>query len=343
MSYYAQLLLEPGRLAYQELDDPAPRAGEIVVEIAVALTDGTDLKAFRRGHPKIAMPGPFGHEFAGTVAAVGAGVERWRVGQRIVATHTAPCRDCFFCRVGQPNLCERFLDTITMGAYAGKLTLPAIIHEQNAFAIPDGVSFERAACLEPLSCVVHGQRLVAPVGFAGESVLILGAGSIGLMHLMLAQRRGAGRTAVLGRREERLALARELGADATDEVAERVRDCGGPCGFDVVIECAGTIEAWHAAFALTRPGGRLLLFGGPPTGTTITYDTARLHYGEITVLGCFHYTPDDVRAAFDWIAEGELPLERLITHRLPLAQLEQAFAGMMRGEGLKYAILPNAS
>lgn len=342
MSPYANFLAEPGHLDYREVPPAAPGEGEIVVDIAVALTDGTDLKAFLRGHPKIAMPGPFGHEFAGVVSAVGPGVDTWSPGDRIVSTHTAPCGDCFYCRKGQANLCKRFLDFITMGAYADQLVLPRIIHAQNAFRLPEHVPFERAACLEPFACVVHGQRVVAPAGFDGRNVLIVGDGAIGLMHLLLARRRGAAAVALLGQKPERLALAAELGAEVATTEPERIRAWAGAEGADVVLECVGLVEVWHTAFAWVRPGGALLLFGGPPTGTTVTWDTAKLHYGEVTVAGCFHYTPDDVREAFRLLTEEALPLEQLVTHRLPLSRLGEAFAGMQRGEGLKYAIVPDA-
>lgn len=342
MSPYANFLAAPGQLDYRLVPEPIPAADEIVVDIAVALTDGTDLKAYRRGHPKIAMPGPFGHEFAGVVCAVGAQVVDWHVGDCIVSTHTAPCQECHYCRCNQPNLCERFLDLITMGAYAERLVLPQTIHSQNAFHVPEHVTFLRAAFLEPFACVVHGQHVIAPQGFGGRTVLIIGAGAIGQMHLLLARRSGAGRTLITDPDDGRLMLARALGADVATPDPAALREAVAPWGADVVLECAGAVNAWELAFDLVRPGGHLLLFGGPPTGTKITFDTARLHYGELTVAGCFHYTPADVRRAFDLICDSDLPLERLVTHRLPLSRLQEAFEGMARGEGLKYAIIPDS-
>lgn len=339
------MLTAPGRIETRNLPDPAPQEGELLVAIRAALTCGTDLKAYRRGHPKIPFPSPFGHEFAGVVAAVGAGVCSFRPGDAVMAVHSAPCGSCFYCQAGQENLCETIMETKVLGAYADRILLPAHIVARNVYAKPDHLSFEEAAFLEPLSCVVYGSH-VQPMR-PGETLLIIGAGPIGLLHLLLARQRGVGRVIVTGRRQERLELAQRLGADTVvnverEDALPQIAALTGGRGADQVIECTGLPEVWEATPRLVRKGGRILLFGGCAAGTTVTFDTGRLHYDEITLQGVFHFTPAAVAEARDLLAGGAIRVAPLISARLPMAQLAEAFSLLQRGEGAKYALIPEA-
>ena len=207
----------PGALELRDLPMPSPGPGEIVLGIRAALTCGTDLKLFRRGHPKMPFPTRMGHEFAGVVLAAGSGA-RFREGDEIMSVHTAPCGACGLCRRGSENLCAEAMSSMTLGGFAEALLLPRPVVEINAFLKPASLAFEEAAFLEPLSCVVQGLEKVALR--AGESVVILGAGPIGLMQQILVKARGAGTVIVVGRRAARLDAARALGADAVlDEQA----------------------------------------------------------------------------------------------------------------------------
>jgi L-iditol 2-dehydrogenase len=208
----ATVYMGPGELDYRAMPVPALGKGEILVRISKALTCGTDVKTYRRGHPKYVPPTLFGHEFAGEVLEVGEGVERFKPGMRVVAANSAPCNSCYYCKRGQHNLCEDLL--VNLGAFAEYLRLPARIVEQSTFQIPDDLSDEEAAAMEPLACVVHGQDLlqIQP----GESVVIVGAGGpIGLMHLQLALRQGANPVIAVDLSEKRLKVAERLGATAT--------------------------------------------------------------------------------------------------------------------------------
>lgn len=339
----SQYLTAPGHLECREIPSPHPEAGELVVRICAALTCGTDLKTWRRGHPKIPLPSPFGHEFSGIVSAVGEGVTLFRPGDPVMAVHSAPCGDCFFCRAGQENLCETIMETKVLGAFAEEIRLPAHIVARNVFPKPPHLSFAEAAFLEPLACVVYGAQ-TQPFR-AGETVLILGAGPIGLLFLLLAQARGAARVIVVGRRPPRLKLAAELGADPVidaerGEVTAQVATATGGRGADHVIECTGRTEAWEASPYLVRKGGRILLYGGCPAGTTVTLDTGRLHYDEITLQGVFHFTPRAVAEARQLLVAGTIDVSRLISGSFRLAELEQALRLLQTGEGMKYVILP---
>lgn len=336
-------LLAPGQLELVEIDPPIPGPGEIVVRIGAALTCGTDLKTWRRGHPKIPLPSPFGHEFAGTVARVGAGVTAFAPGDGIMAVHTAPCGHCFFCDAGQENLCDRLMETKVLGAFAEELLLPAAIVARNAHPLPGHLDCVEAAMLEPLACVVYGDR-TQPMR-SHESLLIIGAGPVSLLFLLLARTRGVSRILVAGRSPERLRLARELGATrtidvTTESLAQAVKDATAGRGVDQVIECTGQPEVWEQATRLVRKGGRVLLYGGCSAGTTATFDTGRLHYDELTLQGVFHFTPAAVAEARDLLADRRIDVTPLISERLTLAALPIALERLARGEGCKFALFP---
>jgi threonine dehydrogenase-like Zn-dependent dehydrogenase len=206
----ASILVEPGKIELSEVEMQKPSCGEILVKIEAALTCGTDLKAFLRGHDLIPMPGVFGHEFSGVVAEAGRGVRRFKEGDAVMAVHTAPCLRCFFCKKRLYNLCEKIMHTKVLGAFAEYILLPSHVVAQNVFHKPKNLSFEEAAFLEPLSCVVHSVNPLRII--KGDSALILGAGPIGLLHLLLLKRNGA-KVAVADIKEDRLKIAKKLGAD----------------------------------------------------------------------------------------------------------------------------------
>jgi L-iditol 2-dehydrogenase len=339
----SHLLLAPGRLEMRELPSPLPGPGEMTIKIRAALTCGTDLKAFRRGHPKIPLPSPFGHEFSGIVAAVGEGVTAFRPGDEVMAVHSAPCGTCFFCRSGQENLCETIMDSKVLGAFAEEILLPAHIVERNVHPKPAHLSFEEAAFLEPLACVVHGSR-IQPLR-QEETLVILGAGPIGLLFLLLARAAGVGRVIVAGRRRDRLALAGELGADLVVDTEREdplavVAAKTGKRGADQVIECTGLPGVWEVCPDLVRKGGRILLFGGCPAGSRVCFDAGRLHYDEITLQGVFHFTPKAVNEARNFLNAGQIDVRPLISGRFPLADLEKALDLLISGRGVKYALIP---
>jgi len=343
----ANIIVKPGRIEPQEINTPKPSDGEILVKIKVALTCGTDLKAFLRGHPMIPMPGVFGHEFSGIVAEVGKGVRGFKEGDPIMAVHTAPSLKCMFCKKGLYNLCEKIMHTKVLGAFAEYILLPSHVVKQNVFHKQKNLSFEEAAFLEPLSCVVHS---IEPLDIKkGDSALIMGAGPIGLLHLILLKSKKA-KVAVNDINKERLEIAKRLGADfviPSDPTTSFLKifphppfPKGGVGRFDYVFECTGKPEVWEASVNYLRRGGTLILFGGCEKGTRVTYDTYRLHYDELTLKGAFHYTPDDVKKAYQLLCEGKLGLSRLISGSYPLSNTQEAFVKLSKGDGLKYAIVP---
>lgn len=332
----------------EEIPVPKLQEGEVLLKVEAALTCGTDLKVFRNGsHPKMLKPPVlFGHEFSGVIEAVGPGIHEFRPGMRVVAANSAPCRNCFFCKKGEPNLCEDLL--FVNGAYAEYLRLPARIVEQNLLKIPEGLSFQAAALTEPLACVVRGIKAAQPT--QGETVVILGAGPVGLMFVQLSVQAGA-KVILLGKGKERLKRAQSSGAQGVFDLVTKAdplsvirESTPEKKGADLVIEAVGKPNVWLQAISLARPGGRVLLFGGCPSGTEIPLDTRRFHYEELTLLSSFHHTPEAIREALGLIAKGVIRPEFLVSAEAPLEDLPQILRQMLEGhDGVKTAILPRGS
>jgi len=350
----ANVLVKPGLIELREVDTPSPSHGEVLVRVMAAMTCGTDLKAFKRGHPVIPMPGVFGHEFSGVVACVGKGVRKFREGDEIMAVHSAPCLDCRYCKKKLYNLCENIMNTKVLGAFSEYVLLPSHIVKQNAFLKPRNISFEEAAFLEPLACVIHGMASLRIR--SGSTALVIGSGPIGLLHLLLLKSKGS-KVAVADKHMKKLQTAKELGADYIYRVTENkapqyaqqvkggISGPGGDpefIGFDQVFECTGIPEVWERSAGYVRRGGTVVLFGGCRSGTTVTYETCRLHYDEITLKGVFHFTPEDVRQAYELLRTGNLNVTRLITGAYPLRHVCKAFNRLAKGQGIKYAIIPSS-
>ena len=335
-------------LRLERLAIPEAGPGEIVVRVGAALTCGTDLKVYRRGYHAMMLkpPIPFGHELAGTVAQVGAGVEKFKVGHRVVPLNSAPCDVCYFCRHNQQNLCEDLL--FNNGAYAEYLRVPARIVEKNTLPVPEGLAFEHAALTEPLACVIRG--LEESGAKAGDTMVVIGAGPIGLMFMHAAELAGVDVTAVV-KREDQVATAKLFGArqtirvdEAEDIVAATRALTPDARGADIVIEAVATPATWQWAVDMVRKGGVVNFFGGPPSVTVVALDTNRLHYGDITLKASFHHTPATCRTAFALIASGRFKAAEFLTGTAELAEVPEVFARMMtRGGGvrdIKTAVFP---
>jgi len=320
--------------------------GELLVRVRTALTCGTDVKVFRRGyHAKmIRPPALFGHEMAGDVVAVGAGVTHFRPGQRIVAANSAPCDRCFFCQHGQQNLCQDLL--FNNGAYAEFIRLPARIVQKNTYVIPSSLGYKDAALVEPLACSVRG--LDESNVHAGDTLAIIGLGPIGLMFVQLAKYAYGSHVIAVARRQEQVDRAMLLGADEGllmgnhAALASELKSLTGGRGADVVIEAIGHPEAWELATQLVRRGGTINFFGGCPSGTKVGLDTGLLHYSEITCKASFHHTPAHIRRSLEFLAQGKVNASFLVNHEEPLSQLPQVLHDLAhrRNGQIKTAIIP---
>jgi len=336
-------LVEPGKIEMRETAIPEPENGELIIKVERALTCGTDLKAFRRGHPKMPMPTPFGHEFSGTIADAGKSVNGYREGDAIMTVHTAPCGDCHYCNRRLENLCPITMDAMLLGAYAEYIKISKRVVALNTFHKPDHLTFEEAAILEPLACVVHG--MAALKIHINDTVLIIGAGAIGLMHILMAKAEGIENIIVSGKHRERLQLAKQLGAHHTidashADVQQTVLERTNGFGAAHVFECTGRPAVWEQAIEVVAKGGNVMLFGGCPAGDRISVDTERLHYDQISLIGRFHFTPRDVAKAHKLLTEKKVDVSKLISATLPLERLPEAFQRLQSGDGVKYAIQP---
>lgn len=335
------MLVEPRKIELRSEPIPAAPPGGLVVRVRAALTDGTDLKAYRRGHPQMPMPSRFGHEFSGDVAAVGEGTSGYAVGDAVMCVHSAPDGTCFWCLAGEEELCESVMSTKILGAYADYIEIPARIVARNCFHKPEGLAYRDAAFLEPLACVVHSVDYLRPAPDA--LVVVLGDGGFGLLHAQVLRDRGA-RPLLIGRRQERLDLSRALGIDTVDarvaDLHAAVAARTGGRGADALIECTGSQQVWESAPGFVRRGGTVSFFGGLPATAQVSFQAARLHYDEVKLISPFHFGPPAVARAFAMLRDGRIAVEPLVTRTYALGDIVEAFATLDGGEGIKFAIEP---
>lgn len=337
--YYAPL-----DVRFERVPIPRPGPGEVLVRIQAALTCGTDIKAYQRGHPAMLkkVPTTFGHEFSGDIVEVGQGVGHLKVGDRVVACNAVPCGQCFYCKMRQQNLCDNLL--VLNGAYAEYIIVPAPLTALNLLRVPDHLSYHEVAIAEPLGTAIHAVDLTDIR--LGDTVAVIGVGPLGLMIIRLAVLQGA-RVIAIGKGDERLAKARQFGAAEIVDIAREADPVAtvralteDERGADVVIEAVGKPEAWEEALKLVRKGGTVTFFGGCKTGTTITVDTYQLHYQEVKLLGTFHQTPRDFKRAVDLLSARLVDGREFVKETLPLSQLLQAFERVKQLQAIKYAIDP---
>lgn len=340
---WAQMFYKPGDVRFEQIDIPRPNDDEMLVKVRAALTCGTDLKTYRRGHPTIIqhIPSTFGHEFAGDVVEIGRNVTGFKTGDRVVGGNTAPCFHCYFCKKGEYSLCEN-LEYLN-GAYSEYVVIPKQILKYNYLHIPDGLDYREAALVEPLACAVHGIDNVDIK--VGDTVAVIGVGPIGLMFVRLATLRGA-RVVAIDFSDYRLEQSKKFGAVWTINAADsnhpaqvkKLTEEGK--GADLVIEATGFPEAWQNAVNMVRPHGQILTFGGTKKGTTFSIDCQKFHYEEIQIKAIYHHTPYHVKRALTLLGSRQVDGKLFITGEYPLSKTIDALESIGRQEGIKYAIIP---
>lgn len=349
----AAVLHGPEDVRLEEVPIPIPGPGELLVRVDVASADFTDRKVYLRGsHPMIQVPGLFGHEWAGTVAQVGPGAEtHWTVGQRVAAANSAPCHPaegpvCRQCRRGRQSMCEtiQYLN----GAFAPFILVPRRLAATNLHPVPAAVPLERMVFTEPYACVVQAVRRI-PVA-PGEVVAVVGAGPMGLFLVSALRHRHGPELIVvsLDHLDHRLRVAEELGATHalnTRELPAReaLRAALGRPDADVVIEVIGGVETHREALGLVGRGGTCVSFGGVAPGQVLPVDLGHLHYNEIALLPIYHHTPPDVAEAVRQLAAGQVPVERLVTGRLPLTEVRTALQLVADRASLRSLLLPQSA
>ena len=340
----AAVLYGKEHLRIEAVKVPEIGRGDVLVRVKAALTCGTDVKVFRRGYHArmIVPPALFGHELAGDIVGLGEDVKGFKIGQRVVAANSAPCGVCYFCRRELQNLCDDLL--FNNGAYAEYIRIPARIVQKNLYEMPAHVSYQDAALIEPLACVLRGleETSIRP----GDNVTIIGLGPIGLMFVRLATVYGA-RVIAIGRRPTQLERAAAMGArelvlsTETEALVKRVRDLTGGRGADVAIEAVGHPDAWEAAVRMLRRGGTVNFFGGCPNDSRISLDTQLLHYSELTCKASFHHTPAHIKKALEIVSRGEVTAHDFVNRVEPLTNLLEVMQHLMSHNGhMKTAIIP---
>jgi L-iditol 2-dehydrogenase len=348
----AAMYFGPKDVKIEEMPIPGIEEDGILIKIGAATTCGTDVKMYVRGYPELPiLPMPYGHECAGIVAEVGSKVKDFEVGQRVVSGIAAPCGKCYYCKRNQPVFCidRTYLipgGAMAGGAYAEYIAVPGVITRNNVHEIPGNLSFAEAAMIEPLACALYGIEDLPEIRI-GDSVVIIGDGAIGLFFLRLAKLKGA-YVVHLGSRKDRLEKAHKLGADVVidrhlvEDQTKSVYDALGGFGPDVVIESTGLPNVWELAVNMARRGGTVMLFGGCKGGTTVTFDTRKIHYDCLTIKSPSVYlqTPDLLKRCLYLFASGEIPGREFISGTFPLVDTVKAIEKHMNREGLKFEVIP---
>jgi len=332
---------KPGQVEWMELDQPAVGPGEVLLRPLACGICTTDIKLVRAGYqggPRYAL----GHELVGEVVQVGEGA-KWQAGDRVAATPYLPCGACHYCMRGQPTLCPHlFENCLDPGGLAERVRIPRPLAERGLFLLPAGIPLEFAALAEPLGCCVQGVEACRVT--AGDAVLVIGDGPIGLLCAAAARAYGASPLIVSGLTPRRLAVAQEHYADAIVDVAsedlrERVTALTGGRGADVVIVAVSSAEVVESGLAALRPGGVLNAFAGVPKGSTLQLDLRQLHYQQIHLTGSFGVGPYHVAQALRLLAGGRVDLAPLVTATFSFDETPGAVAYAMSLAGLKAVVV----
>jgi len=310
----------------EEMPTPTPRQGELLMKVVASGICGSDVMEWYR---RDKVPLVLGHEVAGEVVSVGEGVDQFSPGDRIAATHHVPCNTCRYCLKGHETMCETLLKGTSFhpGGFAEYIRIPAINVDRGVFHIPEGVSYENASFMEPLACVLRGQKNagIKP----GQTVLVLGSGISGLLHIGLARALGAGLIFAVDTIPFRLEKARQMGADlalhADGDIISAVREANDGFLADLVIICfEGFIPM---AFEMVERGGTILFFAGATEGARIPATINDIFWRtEVTLTSSYAGSPQDCQTAIDLLRAGSIPVENTVTHRLGMEEAPKGFA-----------------
>ena len=335
----------PGDIRVEEIPKPKCGPGELLVRVDVCAVCGTDLKSKLHGNPRIKAPLVMGHEFTGIVETVDAPGD-FQPGDRVVMATTVACGQCFYCQRGWRNICENIapMGFSYPGGMAEYVAIPALALEGgHVIKVPQHVEAKHAALAEPVSCAVNSVRQCGVQ--QGDTVLVMGAGPMGLLNALVARAAGAKVVLLSELNPLRRKQAEQFGLDRilnpeTDDMKQTVFDYTDGRGADVVIVAAPAIPPQEQALSLVRRRGTVCLFASlPPAKRMITIDSRILHYGEVRLIGSSDSTPEHVREAVAMIASKQIPAKKIVSHCLPLSKIDQAFELMTSGEALRVVLL----
>ena len=344
----AALFQGPGDLHVIDVDSPSAAPDELKIRVESCATCGTDAKIFGHGHPRLNPPQIIGHEIAGEIIEVGKDTSGYSLGDRVQIIAAVPCEECWACTAGKQGICinQTSMGYQYPGGFAEEMIVPAAVLKANGVnIIPGDLSFDEASVTEPLACALNAQRLIH-VG-DGDTVLVMGAGPIGCLHVRLARALGATKVMLADVNGGRLHLSadvvkpdRAIDMSSEDLAAIVLEETDG-IGPSVIITAAPSGVAQEQAIAMAAPGGRVSFFGGlPKDKPLITVDSNVVHYKELILAGANGSSPAQNAEALALIASGKVPVADLITHRLPLSQVEDAIHAVTSGEAIKVVIKP---
>ena len=341
----------PGNLSVEDVPTPTASPKEMKMRVMACATCGTDAKIFHHGHPRLEPPQVIGHEIAGEIIEMGSKVTGFTLGQRVQVIAAVPCENCWACKAERQGICpnQTSMGYQYAGGFAEEMIIPEqVIRANGVTTIPDNLSFAEAAVAEPLACAINAQRLVN-VG-PGDTVLVMGAGPIGCLHVRLARALGAEKVFLADINGGRLSLsANAVSPDvaidmSTQDLNEVVLQHTDGIGPSVIITAAPSGAAQEQAISLVRPGGRVSFFGGlPKDKPMIAVDSNVVHYRELILAGANGSSPAQNKEALELIASGKVPVSDLITHQLGLEDVEAAIHAVTSGEAIKVVITPQES
>jgi L-iditol 2-dehydrogenase len=343
----AGVLNKIDELEFMDMDKPILEQGDILVKVMAAALCGTDLRIFHGSKTKgVRYPSIIGHEFSGKVVEVGRSVMEYSVGDRITADPVLPCGGCEYCLSGMENVClnREALGYEYDGCFAEYIRIPEkFIKRGNIQLLPVSIGYRSAALAEPLACVINGQRKLDIS--TGNKVVIIGAGPIGLMHMLIARASGASKIIISEPNDYRRNVAKSMGANVVinpikDNLLDIVKEHTGGIGADVIICAIGNPKIVNDALLCARKGGRISLFAGFSKDITPEVDVNLIHYNELVVIGASSLQRRDIKTALNLIEGGIVDVEQLVTKTFPLKQIEEAFKVAEAGNELKVIIEP---
>ncbi|MGH7797216.1 MAG: zinc-dependent dehydrogenase [Candidatus Binatia bacterium] len=309
----------------EELPVPKIGAGELLIRTRASGICGSDLMEWYRVKK---APLVLGHEITGEVVEVGDGVTDFSVGERVFSSHHVPCGTCRYCLAGHQSVCDLLRTThFDPGGFAEYIRVPKINVELGTLRIPETMTYDEGSFIEPLACVVRAQRLARLA--AGQTVLVIGSGISGLLHIQLARARGAARIIATDISDYRLKAAAQFGADATihgsTDVPARLRDFNDGRPADLVIVCTGAMPAIQQAVKSVDRGGRLLFFAPTAAGVDVPIPLCDFWRDEISVVTSYAGSGDDLQEALELIRDHQVRVADMVTHRLSLAEAGRGF------------------
>jgi L-iditol 2-dehydrogenase len=321
---------------------PVIGPGEMLVKVAASGICGSDVMEWYRVRK---APRVLGHEMTGEIVEVGEGVDNYNVGQRVFVSHHVPCNSCHYCLAGAHTACDTLHNTnYDPGGFAEYIRIPKINVENGVYLLPDDMSYEEGTFIEPLACVMRGQRLAGMR--PGQSVLVIGSGISGLIHIKLAKAQCAGKIFAADINSFRIEAASRFGADvvinATEDLPEKIKESNDGKLADLVIVCAGALQASIDGIRCVERGGTALFFAVPEPEVMVPVPMNDLWRNEITLMTSYGAGPDDLEAAIEMMRNKRVTFSDMITHRLPLQEIQEGFRLVAEAqESIKVIIEPN--